>query len=80
MRVFENAPLVQALSARGPVTEVRVEMAADPSTPSGYRWSSALGAPMTLSGGTLCVGDIVTRRQKPITLVVPELKSALGLN
>jgi hypothetical protein len=35
---------------------------------------------MTLSGGTLCVGDIVTRRQKPITLVVPELKSALGLN
>ena len=80
MRVFENAPLVQALSARGPVTEVRVEMAADPRTPSGYRWSSPLGAPMTLSGGTLCVGDIVTRRQKPITLVVPELKSALGLN
>ena len=77
MRVFENAPLVQALSARGPVTEVRVEMAAD-STPSGYRWSSPLGAPITLSGGTLCLGDIVTRRQRPINLVVPEIKSALG--
>jgi HlyD family secretion protein len=78
MRVFENAPLVQALSARGPVTEVRVEMATDTSTPSGYRWSSPLGAPITLSGGTLCVGDVVTRRQRPINLVVPELKATLG--
>ena len=78
MRVFENAPLVQALGARGPVTEVRVEMATDASTPSGYRWSSPLGAPVTLSGGTLCVGDVVTRRQRPISLIVPELKAALG--
>jgi HlyD family secretion protein len=70
---------VQALSARGPITEVRVEMAPDPATPSGYRWSSPLGAPVTLSGGTFCVGDVVTRRQKPLTLVVPELKSALGV-
>jgi HlyD family secretion protein len=78
MRVFENLPLVQALSARGPVTEVRVEMATDAVTPSGYRWSSPLGAPITLSGGTLCLGDVVTRRQRPINLVVPELKGALG--
>ena len=78
MRVFENAPLVQALSARGPVTEVRVEMIVLKSTPSGYRWSSPLGAPITLSGGTLCVGDVVTRRQRPINLVVPEIKSTLG--
>ncbi len=80
MRVFENAPLVQALGARGPVTEVRVAMAIDAGTPSGYRWSSPLGAPVTLSGGTLCVGDVVTRRQRPINLVVPELKAALGVS
>lgn len=78
MRVFENAPLVQALSARGPVTEVRVEMIVLKSTPSGYRWSSPLGAPIKLSGGTLCIGDVVTRRQRPINLVVPEIKSTLG--
>jgi len=80
MRVFENAPLVQALSARGPVTEVRVQMITDAGTPSGYRWSSTLGAPVTLSGGTLCVGDVVTRRQRPINLVVPELKATLGVS
>jgi HlyD family secretion protein len=68
------------LSARGPVTEVRVEMARDAGTPSGYRWSSPLGAPIILSGGTLCVGDVVTRRQRPINLVVPELKAALGVS
>ncbi|MBP7779223.1 MAG: NHLP bacteriocin system secretion protein [Acidobacteria bacterium] len=80
MRVFENAPLVQALGARGPVTEVRVRMSTDAATPSGYRWSSPLGAPVTLTGGTLCVGDVVTRRQRPINLVVPELKAALGVS
>lgn len=80
MRVFENAPLVRALSAQGPVTEVRVEMAPDPGTPSGYRWSSPQGAPVTLSGGTLCLGAVVTRRQRPVTMVVPELKATLGVS
>ena len=54
-------------------------MAIDAATPSGYRWSSRLGAPVTLSGGTLCVGEIVTRQQNPISLVVPEIKSAIGV-
>ena len=63
MRVFENPPLVRALSAGGPVTEVRVDMTTDGHTPSGYRWSSRRGAPVTLSGGTLCLGEIVTRKQ-----------------
>ena len=48
MRLFENAPLVRSLSGGGPVTEVRVDMATDAATPSGYRWSSRLGAPVTL--------------------------------
>jgi HlyD family secretion protein len=79
MRVFENAPLVRALTSGGPVTEVRVEMAPDKATPSGYRWSSQLGAPVTLSGGTMCVGEIVTRKQNPMSLVIPEIKAAIGV-
>ena len=79
MRLFENAPLVRSLSAGGPVTEVRVDMAIDGTTPSGYKWSSRLGAPVTLSGGTLCVGEIVTRKQSPMSLVIPEIKSAIGV-
>jgi HlyD family secretion protein len=79
MRLFENAPLVRSLSAGGPVTEVRVDMAIDQATPSGYQWSSRLGAPVTLSGGTLCLGEIVTRKQNPMSLVIPEIKSAIGV-
>lgn len=79
MRVFENAPLVRALSAGGPVTEVRVEMATDERTPSGYRWSSRLGAPVRLTGGTLCLGEIVTRRQSPMSLVIPEIRAVIGV-
>jgi HlyD family secretion protein len=79
MRLFENAPLVRSLSAGGPVTEVRVDMTTDRATPSGYHWSSRLGAPVTLSGGTLCLGEIVTRKQSPMSLVIPEIKAAIGV-
>ena len=79
MRIFENAPLVRALAAGGTITEVQVELEKDPTTPSGYRWSSANGAPGQLSGGTLCQGDVVTRKQRPISLVFPFLRETLGL-
>jgi HlyD family secretion protein len=79
MRVFENAPLVRSLSSGGPVTEVRVEMETDPSTPTGYRWSSSHGAPIKLSGGTIFLGEIVTRTQRPVSLVFPYVKEKLGL-
>jgi HlyD family secretion protein len=78
-RVFENGPLVRALAGAGPVTEVHVEMEPDPATPSGFRWSSAKGAPIQLSGGTLIAGEVVTREQPPIALVVPFLREKLGI-
>jgi len=78
MRIFENAPLARALAADGAVTEVHVELLTDPSTPSGYRWSSAMGRPEKLSGGTLCIGDIVTHKQRPVTLVFPFARQATG--
>jgi len=78
MSVLENASLVRSLSSRGLVTEVRVELESDPSTRSGYRWSSPLGAPIRLSAGTMCVGNIVINKQKPITLVFPYVKKAIG--
>jgi HlyD family secretion protein len=79
MRLLENAPLVRSLESGGPVTEIRVEMESDARTPSGFRWSSPQGAPVKLSGGTLCLGEIVTRKQKPISLVFPFVKESLGI-
>ena len=79
MRNFENEVLVKALTNDGPVTELRIEMKKNPRTPSGYEWSSAQGPAMALSGGTLCTAEVITRWQKPITLVFPAVRKAFGV-
>src|ERR1700693_2432333 len=79
MRNFQNEVLVKSLTNDGPVTEVHVELQKNPKTPSGYQWSSRRGPSLTLSGGTLCTAEIVTRWQKPITLVFPSLRRVFGL-
>jgi HlyD family secretion protein len=77
MRNLENESLIQALSV-GPVTELRIAL--EPAgTPSGYLWSSRQGPPLQLSSGTLCTALIVTRTQRPITLVLPAVQRVLGL-
>jgi len=80
MRNFQNESLVRALTAQGPVTELRVVLEADPSTPSGFKWSSSAGPAITLSSGTICSVEVVTREQKPYTLVLPFIKEKLGLS
>jgi HlyD family secretion protein len=80
MRNFENESLVSSLTRRGPVNELRVQIEPDPQSPSGFRWSSPIGPPVTLSSGTLCVGTVVTRQQAPITLLFPSIRAKLGLS
>ena len=80
MRNFQNEPLVDSLTRSGPVTELHVRLIADAGTRSHYKWSSPLGPPVTLSSGTLCSVQIVTRRQRPVSLVLPSVKELLGLS
>lgn len=79
MRNFQNEVLVKVLTNDGPVTELRVVMLKDPKTPSGYQWSSSKGPNLLLSGGTLCTAEVITRWQKPVTLIFPALRRALGV-
>ncbi len=80
MRNFENDSLARVLSGLGPVTEIRVALKSDQSTPSGFQWSTSKGPNIVLSSGTICSVQIVTRRQKPITLVLPYVREKLSLN
>jgi HlyD family secretion protein len=80
MRNFENDALVTALTASGPVTEIEVRMVPSSKTPSGFQWSSSQGPPIHLSGGTLCTLQVVTVRQKPVALLLPFLKTKLGVD
>lgn len=77
MRVFQNNALAAAV-AGGPVHEVRIALRRDPSTPSGFKWSSREGAPVTITPATLVGVKVVTREQAPVTLVIPGIKSLLG--
>jgi HlyD family secretion protein len=77
--VLGNEPLVQSITAAGPVTEVRIDLDPAP-TVSGFKWSSREGPPQHISSGTLCSAQVVTTHDAPITFVVPMVKARLGLN
>jgi HlyD family secretion protein len=78
MAVVENERLVQLLSQAGPPVAVLVTLTPDPATSSGYRWSSKAGASVDLSSGTLATADIVVEEIRPISLILPLLKGAIG--
>lgn len=79
MVLLDNQDLVRTFLAAGPVTSVSVELKTDSSTVSGYQWSSGSGPRLKMSEGTLAAGEVVVRRQPPITLVIPALKKFFGL-
>ncbi|OGA44911.1 MAG: NHLP bacteriocin system secretion protein [Betaproteobacteria bacterium RIFCSPLOWO2_12_FULL_63_13] len=76
--LLHNEPLVRELAGATPPIEIRAALLPE-SNYSGYRWSSAGGAQLKIRSGTLCSAEIVVERQRPITLVVPALKKALGV-
>jgi HlyD family secretion protein len=79
-RNFENESLAKSLSGTGPVTEVRILLHRDPSTPSGFKWSASKGPSILMSSGTICSLQVVTNRERPVSLVFPFLKKTFGLS
>ncbi len=77
MHNFENELLVSALTMSGPVTELHVVLDRDAYSPSGFKWSASMGPSIHFSAGTICSVQVVTRRQRPITLVLPYIKEKL---
>lgn len=71
--------LVNNLLQNGPAVELLARLKLDPTTPSGFRWSSSRGPDVKLESGTLCQTSVVLERVRPITLLVPFIKRQLGL-
>jgi len=78
-RLLGNEALVDRLMKEGPPIQVNVTLARDAKTPTGYRWSSSRGPEVTISSGTLAAGSIVVRAERPIRLVIPEVRERLGV-
>lgn len=80
MRNFQNESLSAALGSSGPVTEIRIALNPDSSTFSSFQWSTSKGPKIAITSGTLCTVQVVTHRQRPITLVLPYVKEKLGIS
>lgn len=76
--VLQNAFLVRQFAAGGPVLRVQATLVHDPSTPSGYAWSSSDGPPERVSSGTSCAARVVLSRAAPITYAFPALGRVFG--
>jgi HlyD family secretion protein len=78
VRLLGNEELARKLMEEGPPIQVNVALQKDPSTPSGFRWSSSKGPTLQISSGTLATGDVVVRQEAPINLVIPKVREKLG--
>ncbi len=76
LQTLKNRALVQTLSQGGAPFEVRAVLVRDPDSPSGFKWSSR-GPDQHINTGTLAQADIVIRRMRIITLVIPPLEQLL---
>lgn len=77
-RTLGNEILVQQLAGMGAPFLVRVDLMEDPATPSGFRWSSSEGPPEQVESGTTVTAEVVVEEQRPISLVIPVLRSLVG--
>ena len=74
MRILKNRQLVQQLSRDHAPFEVLVRLTPDSETESGYRWSTSRGPAAEINVGTLCQGEVITRRERLIAVLLPALK------
>jgi hypothetical protein len=69
LNLGDNSDLVDYLTGGQPVLEIAVELEHDPSTPSGYKWSSGSGPPFPISAATLGTASIVVSERSPASQI-----------
>ncbi|NIM48267.1 MAG: NHLP bacteriocin system secretion protein [Gemmatimonadales bacterium] len=78
-RVLRNDALVSLFRGSGGAHLVEVEVELDPTTASGFRWTTRDGPDLRFGSGTVLYGTVTVRQQAPITLVIPKLREWLGV-
>ena len=76
-RVLKNKQLVQTMSKNAAPFEIEAELFADPTTKSGYRWSSSHGPNLKINSGTLITAEIEVRDLPILSLVIPQTRTLL---
>ncbi len=78
-RTLGNDILVQQIAARGAPFLVEISLVPDTATASGFQWSSRRGPPLQVGSGTSISVSVVVARRRPISLLLPMLRSAFGM-
>lgn len=78
-RVLNNDQLVKMLSAQNAPYEMYANLKLDPSTFSGYSWSSSSGPETQIRSGTMCRATVTVEERRPIEMVMPALKKLFGV-
>jgi len=80
MKSIGTEQLIGSLMEQGVMIMARISLLRDPKTPSGFKWSSSTGpADRTIEAGTVCSGNVVLERSRPIDLVFPKFSKMVGL-
>ena len=71
--------VVAHLMGDSPAIEVVAELMRDPSTSSGYKWSSSGSPDLNLTSGTTAVGRVAIEYRSPIGYLIPALREISGI-
>lgn len=76
--ILQNSGLAQKFDPSGTRFLARIKVISDSSNPSGFKWWFGEGPDFEIKAGTLSEVEIVVREQRPVSLIVPALRSVLG--
>ena len=78
MAVLQNRGLAESFSRNGAPYPGRISLTPDPSTASGFVWTSPQAAEVDVTPGTLAEVEIEVERRPPVELIVPWIRERLG--
>jgi HlyD family secretion protein len=79
MNTVGNPEIVSALMGDGAYIEVTTQLETDPSTFSGYRWSSSRGPQLKMTSGVTTISRVTVESRAPITYLIPILRESSGV-
>jgi HlyD family secretion protein len=78
--IIGNTDLVRAvMSENSAFIQVNTELEKDPTTDSGYKWSSSKGPKSKITSGTTATVRVTVEERAPITFVLPILRELSGM-
>jgi HlyD family secretion protein len=77
--ILHNDKLVEQFSQNGSPVVIRADLISDPNTVSQLTWTTGSGPNFDIESGTMAKAAITVSTQAPVSLILPFLKSVVGL-